>query len=130
MKKFLLPLAMLALIAVPAGANAAACRNAKGQFAKCGTPGAMTDAQYRTMKGKPAAAAAKPAAKPAMPAAAAKPAAMAAAKPAMPAVAAKPAIAAAKPAAAAPAKAMACKDTKGKFIKCPTTAAKPAPKKK
>ena len=113
MKKFLLPLAMLALIAVPAGANAAACRNAKGQFAKCGTPGAMTDAQYRTMKGKPAAAAAKPAAKPAMPAAAAKPA--------MPA---------AKPAAAAPAKAVACKDTKGKFIKCPTTAAKPAPKKK
>ncbi len=117
MKKFLLPLAMLALIAVPAGANAAACRNAKGQFAKCGTPGAMTDAQYRTMKGKPAAAAAKPAAMPA-------------AKPAMPAAAAKPAMPAAKPAAAMPAKAVACKDTKGKFIKCPTTAAKPAPKKK
>ena len=120
MKKFLLPLAMLALIAVPAGANAAACRNAKGQFAKCGTPGAMTDAQYRTMKGKPAAPAAKPAAMPA-----AKPA-----KPAMPAAAAKPAMPAAKPAAATPAKAVTCKDTKGKFIKCPTTAAKPAPKKK
>lgn len=104
MKKFLLPLAMLAIVAVPASANAAAaCRNAKGQFAKCGTPGAMSDAQYRAMKGKPAAAV-------------------------KPVVAAKPAVAAAAAKPAAAARAMPCKDAKGKFIKC-ATMAKPAAKK-
>lgn len=55
MKKLLLPLAMMALIALPATAQAEQCRNAKGQFAKCGTPGAV--------HGRPKAA---PAMKPAM----------------------------------------------------------------
>ncbi|HWU04053.1 MAG TPA: hypothetical protein VN222_15035 [Novosphingobium sp.] len=89
MKKLLLPLAIFAVIAAPAAASAEQCRNAKGQFAKCGTPGA-----------KPVGAAR--AAKPAGPAMAAKPVG--------PAMAAKP--------AATPAKAAPCKDAKGKFIKC------------
>lgn len=51
MKTFLFPLAMLAIVAVPVGAEAGTpCRNAKGQFAKCGAPGAMTLAQYNAMK--------------------------------------------------------------------------------
>lgn len=96
MKKLILPIAMLALFAVPAAAQASQCRNAKGQFAKCGTPGAM-----------PAGAAkAAPAMKPAAPAM----------KPAAPAMA--PAMKPAAP-AMAPAKKAPCKDAKGKFIKCP-----------
>ena len=61
MKKLLLPILAVSLM-VPAAAQAAdPCRNAKGQFAKCGTPGAMTYAQYKAMKGsKPMASAAKP----------------------------------------------------------------------
>ena len=64
MKKLLLPILAVSLM-VPAVAQAAdPCRNAKGQFAKCGTPGAMTYAQYKATKGsKPApapAATAKP----------------------------------------------------------------------
>ena len=80
MKKILLPLAMLAIVALPATADAAGqCRNSStGKFAKCGTPGAVPAAQY-VAKGKTKAkAAAKPAmtaAKPAMAATAAKPAA-------------------------------------------------------
>jgi len=36
MKKILLPLAMAALFAIPAGANAAPCRDGHGHFVKCG----------------------------------------------------------------------------------------------
>jgi hypothetical protein len=95
MKKLILPMALLALIAVPATADASPCRNAKGQFAKCGTPGAL-----------PAGAKAAPAMK-------AGPA-MAPAMKAGPAMAAKPA---AGP-AMAPVKKGPCKDSKGKFVKC------------
>ncbi len=93
MKKLLLPMMLMAVLAVPATAEAASCRNAKGQFAKCGTPGAM-----------PAGTKAAPAMKPAM-APAMKPAMAPAAKtgPAMAPVAKKKG---------------PCKDSKGKFIKC------------
>lgn len=90
MKKILLPLAMAALIALPAGANASPCRNAKGQFAKCGTPGALPPGAA-AKKGKPAGPAMAPAMKPAPKAAG----------PAM-----------------APMKKAPCKDAKGKFAKC------------
>ncbi len=65
MKKLLLPILVVSLM-VPAVAQAAdPCRNAKGQFAKCGTPGSMTLAQYKAMKASKTAA---PAAKPMAPA--------------------------------------------------------------
>ena len=65
MKKLLLPILAVSLM-VPAVAQAAdPCRNAKGQFAKCGTPGSMTLAQYKAMKASKTAA---PAAKPMAPA--------------------------------------------------------------
>lgn len=69
MNKLLLPILAVSLM-VPAVAQAAdPCRNAKGQFAKCGTPGAMTYAQYKATKGsKPAAVKSTP-----TPAASAKP---------------------------------------------------------
>ena len=109
MKKFLLPLTMVALCAIPATASAEMCRNqANGRFAKCGTPGSVLASQYKAKKAgapamKPMAPAMKPAAAPAM-----KPAAAPAMKPAM---------------------AAKCKDTKGKFIKCPVAPAmKPAMK--
>jgi hypothetical protein len=104
MKKLLLPIAMMALFALPATAQAEQCRNAKGQFAKCGTPGAVPAGQYKAKAGpamKPAAPAMKPAAPAMKPAA---PAMAPAAKPAAPAM--------------APAKKAPCKDAKGKFIKC------------
>lgn len=119
MKTLLLPAAVLAMLLAPAAADAAPCRNAKGQFAKCGAPGAMTDAQYKAMKGKPMMMAAKP-----TPMMAAKPAPMMAAKPAMapapmmaakPAMAPKPMMMGGKPMTMAKPK---CKDAKGKFIKC------------
>lgn len=116
MKKLLLPMALMALVALPVGAHAEQCRNAKGQFAKCGTPGAMPAKSGPAMK--PAAPAMKPAMAPAMKPAA--PAMAPAMKPAAPAM--KPAMAPAmKPAAPAmaPAKKAPCKDAKGKFIKCP-----------
>ena len=60
MKKLILPMVMMAIMALPATADAASpCRNAKGQFAKCGTPGALP-------AGVKAAPAMKPAMKPAM----------------------------------------------------------------
>jgi hypothetical protein len=95
MKKLILPMMLMAVLAVPATAEAASqCRNAKGQFAKCGTPGAMP------AKGGPAM---KPAMAPAM-----KPVM----KPTMaPAMKPSPAMAPAK-------KKGPCKDSKGKFIKC------------
>ena len=105
MKKFLLPLTMVALFAIPATASAELCRNqANGRFAKCGTPGSVLASQYKAKK------ASAPAMKPAAPAMA--PAMKPAAAPAM-----KPAVA------------VKCKDTKGKFIKCPVAPAmKPAMK--
>ena len=63
MLKKVLPL--LALFALPATAQAEQCRNAKGQFAKCGTPGAIPAGQFKSKSGpamKPAAPAMKPAA--------------------------------------------------------------------
>jgi hypothetical protein len=92
MKKLMLPLALFAVLALPAAANASPCRNAKGQFAKCGTPGALPAGQKATPAMKPAG----PAMAPVM-----KPAAAPAMAPAM-----------------APAKKGPCKDAKGKFIKC------------
>ena len=106
MKKFLLSLASLAMLMAPVAADAASqCRNAKGQFAKCGAPGAMTDAQYKAMKGKPAAPVAKP-----TPTPTAKPTPTPVAKPS-PAPKAKPVV---------------CRDAKKKFVKCGTPGAKPA----
>ena len=57
MKKILLPLAMAALFAIPAGANAAPCRNDHGHTVRCGPvarhdrhPGlAMAPAHHRPM---------------------------------------------------------------------------------
>ncbi len=117
MKKILLPIAAMAVMLLPAAANASACRDsANGKFAKCGTPGAVPDAQYVRKSGKPAPrAAAAPAAKPA-----AKPFSFFGAKPAAaPAAAPKAAPAAAAPAAKpATARKAPCKNDKGKFIKC------------
>jgi len=94
MRTLILPVVMMALMAIPATADAAApCRNAKGQFAKCGTPGAL-----------PPGTKAAPAIKPAMAAPAMKPAMG-------PAMKAGPAMAPAK-------KKGPCKDSKGKFVKC------------
>ncbi|HZU64572.1 MAG TPA: hypothetical protein VFF98_12895 [Novosphingobium sp.] len=67
MIKTLLAAAALVALVSPAVADAAPCRTAKGQFAKCGTPGALSDAQYKAQKGKgdgKGAPAAKPAPKP------------------------------------------------------------------
>jgi len=108
MKKLMLPLALFAVLALPAAANASPCRNAKGQFAKCGTPGALPAGQKAAPAMKPAGPAMAPAMKPAPAAPAMKPAA-----PAM-----KPAAAPAMAPAMAPAKKGPCKDAKGKFIKC------------
>jgi len=102
MKKILLSLAMAALVAVPVGANASPCRTAKGQFAKCGTPGALPPGAG-AKKDKPAGPAMAPAMKPAP-------------KPAGPAMA--PAMKPAAGPAMTPAKKGPCKDGKGKFVKC------------
>jgi hypothetical protein len=114
MKKLLLPLAIMAIAALPASASAEQCRDGSGKFAKCGTPGAVPASQYKKVGDKkaPAGPAMKPAApamKPAAPAM--KPMAGPAMKPAAPAM--KPAAPAMKPADKGP-----CKDAKGKFIKC------------
>jgi hypothetical protein len=138
MKKLLLPLAMIVAFGFATTADAQQCRNAKGQFAKCGTPGAVVAGAAKAPAMKAAGPAMKPAAAaPAMaPAKAGGPckdakgkfikcgaAAAPAMKPAAPAMAPamKPAAPAMKPAAApamAPAKKAPCKDSKGKFIKC------------
>jgi hypothetical protein len=106
MKKVLFSLALAALVAVPAGAQASPCRNAKGHFAKCGTPGAL-----------PPGGAGKPADKPAGPAMA--PMMKPSNKHAGPAMAPmmKPADKHVGP-AMAPVKKGPCKDAKGKFAKC------------
>lgn len=105
MKNFLTPVAALAVMLAPAALSGMAlsgtahaadpCRNMKGQFAKCGTPGAMTADQYKAMKAK------------------GKPMPMMSGKP-MPMMSGKPV---AKP-TPAPAKKGPCKDAKGKFAKC------------
>ena len=95
MKKLILPMVMMAIMALPGAADAAsACRNAKGQFAKCGTPGALPPGA----KAVKAAPAMKPAMAPAM-------------KPAMAPAMKGPAMAPAM-------KKGPCKDSKGKFVKC------------
>jgi len=102
MKKVLFSLALAALVAVPAGAQASPCRNAKGHFAKCGTPGALPPGGAGKHADKPAGPAMAPAMKPAGPAMA----------PMM-----KPADKHVGP-AMAPVKKGPCKDAKGKFAKC------------
>jgi hypothetical protein len=108
MKKLLLPLAIMAIAALPASASAEQCRDGSGKFAKCGTPGAVPASQYKKVGDKkaPAGPAMKPMAGPAM-----KPAAPAMKPMAGPAM--KPAAPAMKPADKGP-----CKDAQGKFIKC------------
>jgi hypothetical protein len=73
MKKLLIPIVTLAMIILPAAANAAQCRDsASGKFAKCGSPGAVPASQY-VAKGKMKAKA-KAKSKPAMaPSTSAKP---------------------------------------------------------
>jgi hypothetical protein len=114
MKKLLISAAVLALFALPGMANAEQCRNAKGQFAKCGTPGAIpAGAKMGGMKMAPAKATTPaPAMAPATKAAPCKDAKGKFTK--CPAAAAKPAA----PPAMAPAKKGPCKDEKGKFKKC------------
>ena len=114
MKLYLLPLATLALLMIPATADAAQCRNSSnGRFAKCGSPGSVPASQY-VAKGKTA----KPKA------AMAAPRATASAKPGF--FAKKPAMApAAKPSMAAKAPTVRCKTAKGAFAKCGTAGAKP-----
>ncbi len=121
MKKLLLPIAALAMIMLPAAANAEQCRDsASGKFAKCGAPGAVPAGQY-VARGKPKAkaraahamapTAAAPAATPA------KPGFMSMLKPkAKPAPAPTPAAT----------KTARCKGAKGKFVKCGTPGAVPA----
>ncbi len=114
MKKLLIPIVTLAMIMLPAAAQAEQCRDsATGRYAKCGAPGAVSASQYVArgkMKAKPVHAMAPnmvmPAAPPNKPA---KPGLMSMFKP-------KP-----KPAPAA-----RCKDAKSKFVKCGTPGAKPA----
>jgi len=113
MKKLLVSIAMLAMIVLPAAANAEQCRDsASGKFAKCGSPGAVLASRY-VAKGKSVAKTGPAMAAPAAPAA--KPGLMAMLKPK----------AKATPAPAAP-KAARCKDAKAKFVKCGTPGAKPA----
>ena len=122
MKKYLLPLATLAMLIIPATANAAQCRDSSnGRFAKCGSPGSVPASQYvaKGKTSKPKAAAAAPRAT-----ASAKPGFFSR-KPATPAAAvpaAKPSMAAKAPVAKAPA--VRCRNAKG-FAKCGTPGAKP-----
>ena len=117
MKKYLLPLATLAMLMIPATADAAQCRNsANGRFAKCGTAGSVPASQY-VAKGKTAAPKKAAMGAKAMAPMAAKPMA---AKPMAPA--AKASMAAKAPTAKAPA--VRCRNAKG-FAKCGTPGAKP-----
>ncbi|MDP9057653.1 MAG: hypothetical protein M3N34_10100 [Pseudomonadota bacterium] len=117
MKKILLPMTMLAMIMLPAAANAAQCRNMDtGKFAKCGSPGSIAASQYVA---KTKMAAKKPMAPMVMPAAApAKPGLMAMLK-------AKAAAKAQAKAGMPAAKVVRCKNAKSKFVKCGTPGAKP-----
>jgi len=112
MKKLLLPMSMLAMIMLPAAANAAQCRNIEtGKFAKCGSPGSILASKY-VAKNK---VASKPKTmSPTMPAATpAKPGLMATLKAKL------------KTAATPAAKVVRCKNAKSKFVKCGTPGAKP-----
>jgi hypothetical protein len=124
MKSLLLPFAVFAALALPAAANAEACRDAaSGKFAKCGAPGAVLASKYvkkGDKKGPPA-----PAMAPKMAPAMAPKMAPAMAPKMAPAMAPKMAPAMA-PKMAPAAKPAPCKDAKGKFIAC---APKMAPKK-
>lgn len=117
MKRFLISIAAVAMIMLPAAADAAQCRNtATGKFAKCGAAGSVPASQY-VAKSKLATTAktvthATAVAKPV--AARAKPGMMAMFKP-------KP-----KATPAPVAKVARCKNAKSKFVKCGTPGAKPA----
>ena len=113
MNKLLIPIVTVAMIMLPAAANAEQCRDmASGKFAKCGAPGSVLASKYVAKgKTKPAHAMAAPASKPGFmsmmkPKAKVTPAAM--------------------PMKAGPAKAARCKTAKGKFIKCGMPGAMPA----
>lgn len=121
MKKLLLPVMTLAMIMLPAAANAAQCRNTEtGKFAKCGSPGAVPASQYvakskslpKTASKTMGHALGTPSPAPT------KPGFMAMMKP-------KP-----KPAMGTMTMPMAkgarCKSMAGKFVKCGTPGAKPA----
>lgn len=121
MKKILLPVMTLAMLLLPAAANAAQCRDTgTGKFAKCGSPGAVLASNY-VAKGKTSKSASKtmahtmgtPAAAPA------RPGFMSMLKPrAKPAVATAAALPVTKPA-----KGVRCKSATGKFVKCGTPGA-------
>lgn len=128
MRKFLLPFVTLAMIVLPAAANAEQCRNtATGKFAKCGAPGAVLASQY-VAKGnaRPKTAhAMTPAMAPNMAPTMAGPATTAT-KPGFMAKFKPKAKAAPAPGAMPMAKPARCKSAKGKFVKCGTMGAKPA----
>ena len=97
----------LALIAMPAAANAASCKDAKGKFVKC--PPAAAVASKASVK-KEAAATSK----------------MAAAATKMAAAAKKGAPATTAMAAKKPGTVQRCRNAKGQFAKCGTPGSKPA----
>ncbi len=108
MKKLLLPIVAIAMVMLPAAADAAQCRNsATGKFAKCGTPGAVPASQY-VAKGKTTKAAPRTVA-------------ATAATPAKPSLLSK-----LKAKTTPAAKTARCKTATGKFVKCGTPGAKPA----
>jgi hypothetical protein len=116
MRKLLIPVVTLAMIMLPAAANAEQCRDsATGKFAKCGAPGAVPASRY-VAKGKTMAKPAHAMAPTAAPAS--KPGFMSMMKP-------KPKATTA-PAGAPMTKAARCKTAKGKFIKCGMPGALPA----
>lgn len=120
MRKLLIPIVTLAMIMLPAAANAEQCRSqTTGKFAKCGSAGAVLDSQYvAKAKAKPKKSAATTPAKAGPTSTATRPGLMSLLKPK-----AKPTAA---PSATPTAKAARCKTAKGKFVKCGTPGAKPA----
>jgi hypothetical protein len=112
MNRFLVSIITMAMIVLPAAANAEQCRDTgTGKFAKCGAPGAVLASKY-VAKGKTTAKTTHTMA----PAAATKPGFMSMMKPkATPAPAATPMTKTAR-----------CKTAKGKFVKCGTPGAIPA----
>ena len=118
MRKILLPIVTLAMIMLPAAANAAQCRDsASGKFAKCGAPGAVPASQY-VAKGKTTKTAVHKSAMATPAPAPTKSGFMSMLKPkakATPAAMTMPM-----------AKTARCKDAKSKFVKCGTPGAKPA----
>jgi hypothetical protein len=133
MKKLLLPVVApmlaMAMIMVPAAANAAQCRNsATGKFAKCGTPGAVPASQYvAKSKAKSATMAKTTSTMPMKPAAAPTTGPGSSLKWSLlkPKPKATP-TAGATPLAKTSTKIVRCKTVAGKFVKCGTPGAKPA----